>query len=116
MGLTLSSLSTVLSSAMNKSEQDVRRKILGNAENQTWGWWVRSKYATSEKQSIFVSAFAIEQQQQQQQSWPDVEVRQKLFAEKLVEIFFSDYFRRWAKLDRDFETGSSFFGFDRNET
>ena len=26
----------------------VKRKILVNAENQTWGCWVRSKYATSE--------------------------------------------------------------------
>ena len=26
---------------------NIKRKILGKAENQTWGCWVRSKYATS---------------------------------------------------------------------
>ena len=69
--------------------------------------WLSSSFVSLvtriKKQSIFVSAFAIEQQQQQQQSWPDVEVRQKLFAEKLVEIFFRIIFedgQSWTEISK----------------
>ena len=40
-------LTAVLSSAVNKSQQHPREKILGNAQNQTRGLWVRSKNANS---------------------------------------------------------------------
>ena len=39
--LTLSSL------CLSIELSNIKRKVLWNAENQTWGCWVRSKYATS---------------------------------------------------------------------
>ena len=42
----LKSLSTVLSSAVNKP-QHLKRKLLGNGENRTQGCSVRDNYATS---------------------------------------------------------------------
>ena len=49
-------LSTALGSAVNKSQQH-QDNFWGNAENQTQGCWVRSKYATSVLRviSIFVA-------------------------------------------------------------
>ena len=48
MGLTdnINPLSTVLSSDINKSQQQQEKKNLGNAENQTQGRRVQSEYAT----------------------------------------------------------------------
>ena len=47
MGLTdnINPLSTVLSSVINKSQQQQEKKNLGNAENQTQGRRVQSEYA-----------------------------------------------------------------------
>ena len=40
-------LPTALGSAVITSWQHREKKILGNTKNQTWGCWMRSKYATS---------------------------------------------------------------------
>ena len=52
--LTLSSLCPLFQAVLLIDISRSKRKILGNAKNQTWGCWVLSKYAASVLESLFV--------------------------------------------------------------